>query len=308
MGGGDDYGQRTSDFLVRCSPEESHFIEATVRSGTASFEKPPQEFRYCELEYEEARHVVQTIWWLNRVRSWPPRERGPHGDTWDSSGVGFGYNGLGFWEIMHADTGSSEGFLANVYVFAVSQQWNGPWTKSTFLTFATHILDVELPQHLGERWSRQGPERIEETRVSEEDPFAHLGEEERTALAGRLEWALDRFSLDERDISFTLVARAAEMAAEMGLGDVLPRLRAILERLPAPGPTERELREVIRKQEEKHRSGEDARHEISPLDERRWSLEEQLGKKGQRMMELRQVLREVIDRLQGLQQSTTDEN
>jgi len=301
-----DIGSWGVDLFLRCSHDDSYLIVTTDGGGLSGLKGPPHGFRLCRLDYADAKQVVQTIWWLSRVRSWPPRARGPDGEVWDPRGSAQYYNGHGDLRTISADGELLNQRKDDVYWRAVSQEWRGSYTRVTAMSLAMHILYDELPKRLGQEWSRWQPKRPFDFETVLKDSYAGVDADERSRLAGALVHVLGLFSLDERGVSLVLVQKTAGMAGDLGLTDQLPRLRAIRQALPKPDETEDALSKVDAEQRARAARGVTETELIPPLARQRLDLENKLGEKGTALFDLREALDEAIGRLERMQEPLRD--
>jgi hypothetical protein len=216
-------------YTVRCDPRGSYFAYSEARSLPGS---PYYDLRFCPLSIEEARWILQTVWWLDRLRA-----AGGDGQTTPDSGRGVGGQKKCTLRIV---TPGHEGDIlvfGNVLLNRLPQFWQGKPTSETFLSLANHLVVNVLSERLGERWSRFD-------RHSHGPPFEHwmLREAyEDNQLKGLEEAAgkiLDLCDLQEGGVSLDVARTAVEGTGYLVLEDKVPRLMALRTALPPPAMAE----------------------------------------------------------------------
>ena len=141
---------------------------------------PIYDLRLVALSYEEARHVAQVVWWLNRVRT-----------EWQGSGSGFGGMMMSTADgraAIRMTSGGREEVLVEGIAWAshVSERWTRDYEPEVFLNLVDHLFRAALPEHLGKRWTDQQPLVRERLRLDEfvrRDP-GESGEAEPAAPQG----------------------------------------------------------------------------------------------------------------------------
>lgn len=223
-----DYNVINEHCFVRCDPDGSYFAYAVTWSpGGVGYDftraRTAYDLRWCKLGFEEARHVVQAVWWLDHIRSNDMAGDGRAGSGWSSA------DGTGMVALIPDDGQNgirreSKSWAAD----AVSDRWLRGYGKEAFLNLAEYLATSALPARLGERWTSfdsqrgwvglGGIARLADEHTERE--LARLKE-----LASRF---LELFSLDQRHISVGLARVAADIAGEFALADLAPRLWKIL--------------------------------------------------------------------------------
>jgi len=209
--------------FLRCDPDKSYYAYAGTRYPMAlalgyGGSQPVSCAVFREVAYEDARRIVEIVWWLNRIRS-----HNAHG--YENSAMSFSTaDGFGELRIL-LDTGE-EPICENdtLWSEAVSRRWYSHYNKEVFLNIADAFIGSEVPAWL-ERKSLGPLKAVQE--LSSENEGA-LTEEFRTS-AKRI---MTLFSPDERAMSFDVIETTVQGIGERELANLKPDLEALQKRLP----------------------------------------------------------------------------
>jgi len=225
-------------YFLRADPKGSYLAQAkSSSSGRVSYNilhnRPAYDFRYCELDYSEARHIAHTIWWLNWLRSWP--------NSGDAHGMFSTADGRGTLVLRSGDGQEHIHVAKSIWADHISVRWIGHYTRDVLLNLAEFLVTIALPEHLGERWSQFEPAYFYDLRAPETGTPRYT-DEELTRLHLLTKQFLELFTPDQRLLSHTIVREAARAAGDFAYADLARALRDIHERLPEPEepPTTRE--------------------------------------------------------------------
>ena len=141
---------------LHCAREKSYLVRAELiwnRFAGLTGEAPAWwEFRRAELSYEEARHVLQTVWWLSRIRSTRLTMDPQAGGCWGgSTSDGFATIDLVAGSRVTSLSGSRVGgWFSHPVAFGES---TGDYEPSSCINLTVRIFGEYLPARLGERWN-----------------------------------------------------------------------------------------------------------------------------------------------------------
>jgi hypothetical protein len=230
------------DYCLRCSREDSSLT--VVRHGGPWDEKDPLrlesecDLRKISLTYEEARRVVQTVWWLDRVRSkWV-------GDD-NEGAAGLGPEDAAASFQLATPQGKIEwNGSRDMYPepIAISETDNS-YGRTACLNLVALLVCEELPNYLAERWTQfdiqkhQVVEGVPELRTDYspkqiEELEAGVAEQLRLFTSGNL--------------GRSAATRLVEIAKDLDLRSVRPELEKMRASLTAPSINENRLREIAR--------------------------------------------------------------
>ncbi len=172
------------------------------------------EMRLIDVSVDEARFLVQVLFWLDQIRSRPGKE---------DSGAGGGLDGTG------------AGSLASC--------WKGEYDKEAFHRFSDFLLNRELPRHLGERWKGIELVASRDVGVLLEGGSKSLADGgNRDQLTFVVLSALNRHRVTPWPAS--ALKEVVECAGRAGLVRTLPALEDFERSLPPPYAEEREFRKL----------------------------------------------------------------
>jgi len=232
----------SEDYFLRCSRGDSYLT--LVRKGGPWGDKdaldPPFacDIRKAPLTYEEARRILQTIWWLDRIRS-------KQVDNESGSGGGIGSPGDMLASIRLESPQGALGFEG--FRFHPSSQAKGVSTtdahydRTAFLNLAALLMDEELPKYLADRWNRFD---IRGRPTSYSVPL--LGRDySKTDLADLKAKVAQQLRLfPSGDIGQSATKLVVAIAEELGLAELKPDIEKIASLLPLPSEREKRLGKI----------------------------------------------------------------
>lgn len=192
-------------FLLQCRPKASFLLVASAEGPGVVLREMgrkdhSQNIRYCSLGDQEARHLLQVIGWLNRIRS--------KSDGWDesnsimySTGDGRGVMKLTFTGPKAEAVIEADGKL---WSDSIPDRWESLYSKETYLNFAQFLL-----------------ERVKDRRLPEVDLLNWTEQEKACA---RL---IDLHLADPSLMPTAMVKVAYDMAGDLGLSSVAPLLEQL---------------------------------------------------------------------------------
>ncbi len=151
------YSDVDTHYFLRVDPERSYLAYSRPENGSGMFfslgeSQPTFDFRLCELDYADARHIAHVLWWLDRVRS--HRDNPP--DTFGSTmSTADGRTSLDFRSADGSLLFRRDGTLWSDHI---AERWQEDYSPEVFLNLADHLFYRSLRDRLGERWSAQTPD------------------------------------------------------------------------------------------------------------------------------------------------------
>lgn len=230
-------------FFVRADPKGSYLAYAGASSGGIvfyNFVTDVQSFdlRYCEMSYEEARQIVHTIWWLNRIRSYRDEVMPNIGSGSTSA------NGSGCLVLRDGTGQLLLKIERTIQVFgSVADMWDHNYNQSVLMNLATTMIYGGLLEKLGERWSG-GKDTTGEYFLSSLTNAAAIKVEEEVNtrdLAGRF---LNLFSTNQAHLSIAVANVSARAAGSLLCSNLVHKLGALQAGIPADTTKRRTSKEV----------------------------------------------------------------
>jgi len=204
------YTTSDSKYLLRVDPRGSYLARSTVSGlGVVFYDlveaRPAYDLCCVSLGYDDARHLAQVIWWLNRVRTWSDgaddcfRDIGSSADgssairmTW---GQGEEIRAVGTW-----------------WSGPISERWTRHYGPEVFLNMADHLIQVALPERLGK-------------------PTAGQEQQQEEGQVGRLIGVLEA---EPSELALPILLDTVHAIGDSLLTQFAPQLRAMQRRLPPP--------------------------------------------------------------------------
>ncbi|MHC4131622.1 MAG: hypothetical protein ACYSSP_02005 [Planctomycetota bacterium] len=214
----------------RCEENESYliFLDNAYRYmpmwEVAAEEIPNPKLYYIKINYDDAKYICDTIWWLNRVRSYTAKRDGSYGSSYGSFHEGFGHI-----KIITGEKSSTEFLRGTICTSgAVSDYWQADYDKNVCMSLVNHIMQKELPIYMNLNYSEIESEAgsfIE----SPKSPYEIQKVERFKEHSLRI---LDLFSLDEDKISFEMVEQIINYISSDMYEEFEGRLLDIYKQLP----------------------------------------------------------------------------
>ncbi len=234
------YNARHWEILISFHPGDSWMAYArTVSNGAATYnalhDGIDYDFEWHALKDADARHLAQTVWWLDRVRSRDRRK--------DNGGMSLTTSTAdGFAELKLQTSAGGRTLVdldGQVYSDDVRHRWNAEYNKEVALNFACLLIEKTLPP----RWGGDR-EFLHESMPSLQDipPDPTTAEKRKQDVRMMLERFMER--LDKQPpLKPVFLQRALYAAADTGVPveDVLKVLETYVQ---PPTKLEIELREL----------------------------------------------------------------
>lgn len=262
---------------LHCAREGSYFayVETSWWGGIAPLHmrRAALDFRKVDLAYEQARHVLQTGWWLSRIRS---RQISSDGEQM----VGGGSTSDGFASVHLASKDSNFTLGGFRYAgfgwrFAGCDLTDETYSPSAFVNLTVQLLRRELPGKIGTAWeSLATPSRWTE---EIDAPEPHTAEEiERLKATARELLRL----YGDGSLRAGPAYEVVRAAGEMGWKELRPAIERVKTVIPPPAAYENRLAEI---DAELARLAKELGPEASPAGYRnrqyRWPTKEEDGAK-----------------------------
>lgn len=244
-------------------------------------DQPAHSVRIIKLRPDEARFIADTVFWLDRIRTFSPRK-----EDFQFGGGFSSADGHATLE-LHAD-GAAPRELAAETVWAtstLSAGWNKDYTREVFLNLAQHLINTGIPRMLGDRWNVAPEIGYHNLATPTGERLApRVDADARRQLAESYELILKRMGGEAAPAR--ILARIANAAGEEALTELLPALRGLLVALPAETDEDREFAALEK------RVGND--FEINPPAARKKEIERLRQLRDQREFSSAAILREPL--------------
>jgi hypothetical protein len=203
---------------------------SSSRAGTVFFDfvrtQPSFDLTYAPVLDADARQVLQTIWWLSKVRS-KARGEGPFGamgSTADGSGR------LTIRSIAGATLADAQG---TVWAGDCASRWTGDYGSDELLNLAAPVVERVLPARLGRAWRRPAGCAGGVCRRREGANDSHT----RDFVKRDAERILDRFKPAEQGVPPALASLAVATLADIGIRQMAEPFERLLMQLPGRDPS-----------------------------------------------------------------------
>ncbi|BCX49582.1 hypothetical protein HAHE_34900 [Haloferula helveola] len=206
-------------------------------------DQPAHGARLIPLSEKEARFLADTLFWLDRVRSWNPKS---DDRTFGSMSTA---DGFGTLEIHPDEAAPSELISETVWATrSLTENWDADYNRTVAINLIDFLLRQALPDHLGDRWE-VAPELEAQSLVTPTDE--RLKGREGDDIRQQLEETLSGM-LEQDGLPASMIHEVAEAAGNEALVELKPELDAILASLPPPGPEDEEFRKLEKRFERDH--------------------------------------------------------
>jgi len=219
-----------------CTKAGSCFIYAEIiqprKIDLVPIKGPSVEFRKLEIPYETARHVLQTIWWMSRIRS--GEIKGSRFSQMDMSSTD---DGIASVEIstgaLHI---SAEGWRGGIDPWGCRFRGIGfaseAFDQSAFVNLVMQLFRREVPERLGLAWRSAAINSV----GSIDMPWTPAESERARTIVSEV---LQLFH--EHKASPALASCAVEVAGDYGWRDLRPMIERIAVELPPPANREKRV-------------------------------------------------------------------
>ncbi|MGV3531257.1 MAG: hypothetical protein ACO1QR_02730 [Chthoniobacteraceae bacterium] len=144
---------------LRCSKAGSFLVYA---AGIQDWYQTPLtesglrfDFRKLDLSYEEARHLLQTTWWLSGVRTQPLANRSYLGSPSDSTSDGSAAVEIQYGNVRQSIRATRLDPFPGRFIGSGDE--DGIYNKSAFVTLVAKLFWTEVPNRFGDAWKEQAP-------------------------------------------------------------------------------------------------------------------------------------------------------
>jgi hypothetical protein len=215
------------------------FVSAVWYGGTLPITERRSEldFRKLELPYEQARHVLQTTWWLSRIRSRKISQQSSAMSGLSSTSDGFATVHFASKEREFTVTGIRYGSDSVLYpgVGQTSEEYD----ESAFINLVVRLLNDDFPASLGKAWDSLGTLSRWTERDDAPDPQSAEELERLKATAGEL---LGSFRVGT--LRAAVASEVVHAAGQMGWKDLRDEIEGVASKLPALLEYEKQLAEM----------------------------------------------------------------
>ncbi len=226
----ESYTARDAYYCIYVGTDESYLAYASTASqGIVGYDyaMDVEQVNLCRLELDprDARHILQTVWWLDRARTKSRRVRRSLTSMRSTA------DGNGYFE-LRLDGAPGIRRKGTWWSGRLTRRFGDDFDEEAFINFADFLVTRALPHRLGKAWLAQ----------VECPSFWHweLGKEKvlRHAEAGRKRVAplvpgmLEEFSVDGRRVSADIAGVAALIAGQEAMTELAPRMGRVLASLP----------------------------------------------------------------------------
>lgn len=195
------------------------------------------EVRKLDLSHEQARRLLQTLWWMSRLRTRPLSSRDGSqyfGGSSTSDGEATVQIVAEKEKVTITATRSDDTFMD----FMGTSEFSAGYSTTSFINLAVRLLEREVPAWLGEAWTSQAPPDWGESWPFEKPQPAEELIAARQRVAGLLQLAL------ERKVAPDLVGPAVGMVGDNGWHEMRPALEKLATQLPPPFAWEIRIGEI----------------------------------------------------------------
>ena len=206
--------------FLRCSRDESFFVSSKIL-GQATHDVSPLncrssfDVRKIALSYNDARQVLQTLWWMSRTRA----QSGPH----DQTGGGYPSND-GF---AHVEIETPQGRIK----IEGTSTGGEVYDQMAFLNLVVRFLSVDVPERLGKDWTAMAPKKGGFSREN-------ATPQERQRLEQQTAELINAFN--EGKASPAVAEVALDAVVEFGFQSLRSGIVEMVKRLPPPSSAEKE--------------------------------------------------------------------
>jgi hypothetical protein len=232
------YQARDWVWFLSVQPRGSYLVYgASFRAGTVFFDfvntQPAFHLRYAPVADDDARHVLQTVWWLNRARTEARQGSAFFGDI-HSTG-----DGRGRLTLRPADASPAIDVAGTLWGGSVSYRWSADMEASVLLNLAAYLVETALPERIGTEWQRQ---TIDGSRWTCQRPAASAASNARAhaMLARNAEQILDLYVPNGKGVPAALASLAVAALGDLPPQPASGRLEQLLATLPAKDPSVRD--------------------------------------------------------------------
>lgn len=199
-------------------------------------DQPANGARVIKLTEKEARFLADTVFWLDRIRTYSPGKS-------DNLGMGYSSTADGYATTTLYSDGAAPRELGSETIWAtssISGQWNGEYTHQVFQNFAKFLITDGFPASLGERW-KVAPEidRQSLRNTAEERLEPRVDDDARQKLVDTFAAILQRNAQDP--VPAVVLQRLVGAAGDEALSELLADLQKMLAALPAANAEDQEF-------------------------------------------------------------------
>jgi len=204
--------QGGSYLLYSAVTNENHYM---LRTSDFCYSPPNYDFRSCAMKYDDAKHLLETIWWLRQIETDPP------GKPDDDYGFFSTADGDGTIQFISND-GSQQSFITAETGGWVSTRWTSSFGDEELVGLFSEIFFYTLQKRIDpcmkgapDWWA---PSHLEDSKVEE--------------VHSAVKHYLSFFSENQENISYALTINAIRAAGDFAMQDLGDQLEAIQKLIP----------------------------------------------------------------------------
>jgi hypothetical protein len=205
--------QKGSYLLYSAVTNENHYM---LRTSDVCYSLPNYDFRSCSMKYDDAKHLLQTIWWLRQIETDPP---GKPNDDYGMFSTGDGDGTIQFI----SNDGSQESFITAETGGWVSTRWTSSFGDEELVGLVEEIFFETLQKRL-DPCMKGAPDWWASTSFDETRNVEPLHDAVKHYLA--------LFSENQAKISYALILQAIKAAGNLAMEDLITQLESIKKILP----------------------------------------------------------------------------
>jgi hypothetical protein len=210
-------------------------------------DQPAHQVRVIKLSDQEARFLADTVFWLDRIRTFSGRKT-------DTNRFGSSSTADGSATICLFPDGAAPRELASETVWAtstISAGFDEQYTQTTFINLAEFLIGDSFPSTLGARWNMaEEIGRHSLVTPTEERLTPRVDEDARQKLSEAFADILRQHQVDP--IPAAVLAKLAQAAGDEALTELLTNLRKLHAALPAPTAEDHEFAALQKRFERDH--------------------------------------------------------
>lgn len=151
------YSDVDTHYYLRVAPERSTLVYSRPENGSGMFfslgeSQPTFDFRLCELDYPDARHIAHVLWWLDRIRSHRDNPPDTLGSSWSSA------DGRTSLDFRFADGSLLFRRDGTLWANHIAERWQEDYSPEVFVNLADHLFYGPLRDRLGDSETTQAPD------------------------------------------------------------------------------------------------------------------------------------------------------
>jgi len=243
-------------WFLSARPGDSYLAYgSSSRAGTVFFNfvntQPSFDLGYARVSEADARQILQTVWWLSRVRTKARRDV-------NVGGMLSTADGRGRLALRSADGRTISDVQGTLWAGRWNDRWTGEYDTDVFLNLAVHIVQTALPARLGPTWQTTRADCASGNcrRPSTAGPPNARG---RALVMQDADQILAHFTPDGSNVPASLASLAVAAIADLRIESAAGRFQQLLRQLPSRDPGVRDATTVKAELDALVRPGKDGK-------------------------------------------------